>query len=291
VNAPERPAATGPILGPQSFDAYYFTHCCGKPYVRNEEWLSFFRGIADRIVSDIAPKRVLDAGCAMGFLVEVLRDRGVDATGIDISPFAVEHLHETVKAFCRLGSVTEELAGVYDLIVAIELVEHMPAREAEIAIANFCRHTNDVLFSSSPFDYQEPTHINVHPPEYWAEAFARHGFFRDVEFDASFITPWAVRFRRSSEPLHHLVRRYERRYWELFQQAHGARTHSMEVQSRLAALEAEEAQMTEAREVVIYRDELVIKLSQALHTISNMERSKFWKLRLAWVRLRGLFGR
>lgn len=27
------------------------------------------------------------------------------------------------------------------------------------------------------------SHINVQPPEYWAQLFARQGFFRDVDFD------------------------------------------------------------------------------------------------------------
>jgi len=45
---------------------------------------------------------------------------------------------------------------------------------------------------SSPFDYREPTHVNALPTEYWAEQFARHGFVRDIGFDVSFITHWAV---------------------------------------------------------------------------------------------------
>ena len=70
-----------------------------------------------------------------------------------------------------------------------------------------------MLFSSSPFDHQETSHVNVQPAEYWAELFARHGFYRDVDYDASFVTPWAVRFRRSSEPLARIVRNFERRFW------------------------------------------------------------------------------
>ncbi|HLC35873.1 MAG TPA: hypothetical protein VJJ70_12870, partial [Anaerolineales bacterium] len=64
------------------FDAYYFAHGCGRPYQRDQAWLSFFDGIAERIARDIAPRTVLDAGCAMGFLVEGLRKRGMEATGL-----------------------------------------------------------------------------------------------------------------------------------------------------------------------------------------------------------------
>ena len=114
-------------------------------------------------------------------------------------------VHESIRPFCRQGSIADPIEERFDLIVSIEVLEHMPIREAETAIQNFCASTDDVLFSSSPFDFREPTHVNVHGPEYWAEQFARHQFYRDVDFDASFITPWAARFRRRSEPFHRIV--------------------------------------------------------------------------------------
>jgi SAM-dependent methyltransferase len=223
-----------PAVGDASFDEYYYAHCCGDPYERSEPLLKFFAGIADRLVADIAPKTVLDAGCAIGLLVEALRQRGVDATGIDLSSYAIGRVDEGLRAYCRQGSIADEFPQRYDLIVSIEVLEHMPARAAEAAIANFCRHTDDVVFSSSPLDYKEPTHVNVHPPEYWASEFARHGFYRDVDFDGSYITPWAARFRRSADPLHRIVRDYERRFWELLLERNDTRAYSMQVQNDLA---------------------------------------------------------
>jgi hypothetical protein len=127
----------------------------------------------------------------------------------------------------------------------------MPARAAEAAIANFCRHTDDVVFSSSPFDYKEPTHVNVHPPDYWAAEFARHGFYRDVDFDGSFITAWAARFRRGTEPVHRIVRNYERRFWELLLERNDTRAYSMQVQNDLAA---KTRQVTELQGAAAERD-------------------------------------
>ncbi|MDW8185492.1 MAG: hypothetical protein RMM07_09585, partial [Anaerolineae bacterium] len=74
---------------------------------------------------------------------------------------------------------------------------------------------------------------------YWAEAFARHGFFRDVDFDASFITPWAMRLRRCREPMHRIVRHYERRYWTLWQENLELRALALELRERVAAQEQE----------------------------------------------------
>ncbi len=273
--------ALPPSIHEGCFDAYYYANCCGRPYDRSEPWMRFFGTIADRVVADIAPRRVLDAGCAYGLLVEALRARGVDAVGIDLSSFALEQAHADVKPFLRRASISDDLAEDYDLVVCIEVVEHMPAREAEAAIANICRHTHDVLFSSSPIDYREPTHVNVHQPEYWAEMFARHRFYRDVDYDASFITAWAARFRQSAEPVHRIVCDYERRYAELARAANDARSYALEVQERVASAEtAREEYRRLADEACTAQRTAREELAQARDRIGHMERSLFWKARL-----------
>jgi SAM-dependent methyltransferase len=303
----------GPTVGDATFDAYYFKHCCGAPYQRDERWMRFFGGIADQIVSGIQPKRVLDAGCALGLLVEALRTRGVDAHGVDLSSYAIANVAEPIKPFCTHGSIADDFADRYDLIVSIEVVEHMPARDAEKAVANICRHADDVLFSSSPVDYREPSHVNVQPPEHWAELFAREGFYRDIDYDASFITPWAVRFRRSSEPLPRIVRSYERRAWALTFAATEARSFATQVQRQLAEalerLSAAEEKHAEAvsRQLETERErgaaeakriqtegELAhvrSQLAHAIETITHMERSLFWKARRVWTTVARWAGR
>ena len=49
---------------------------CGSDYHNRERWEPFFNMIADRIVADFAPRTVLDVGCAFGYVVQALRDRG-----------------------------------------------------------------------------------------------------------------------------------------------------------------------------------------------------------------------
>lgn len=200
------------------FDAHYFAHGCGEPYERNEIWLSLFRKFAEHIAREIQPETVLDAGCAMGFLVECLRDQGVEAYGVDISQYAIQNVHPSVKPYCWVASITDAFPQKYDLIVSIEVLEHLSPEDARTAVENICRHTDDVLFSSTPNDYKEATHFNVMPPERWAELFALQGFFRDIDFDASFLTPWATRYRRQKETIHHLVLDYERKFWQLWKE-------------------------------------------------------------------------
>ncbi len=221
------------------YRAWYSAQSYGQPYRRDEEWLSFFDSVADHIVSDIGPSTVLDAGCVMGFLVESLRRQGVEAFGIDISEYAIQNVHANIRPYCWVGSVTDALAQEYDLIVCIEVLEHLSRREAGRAVENICQHSDDVLFSSTPLDYRETTHINVQPPEYWGELFARCGFFRDVDFDASFITPWAVRFRKTREPVTRVIAAYERRFWQLKRENQARRKFGIEQRNELAAKEME----------------------------------------------------
>ena len=151
---------SGPLRPPledADFGEEYYRVGVGRPYRKDQHWLGFFTPIADRIVSEIKPRRVLDAGCALGILVELLRERGVEAYGFDISSYAIAHVPEPVRPFCWRASVTDELSEDYDLILWQEVFPHVAPSSAEAAIANFCRHTCDVLFSSPPFIARDQT--------------------------------------------------------------------------------------------------------------------------------------
>ncbi len=199
-------------LAEQYGEEYYRYYSRGDPpYLPGEKhWESFFEYVAECIVAELAPKKVLDAGCAVGFLVSSLRRMGVEASGIDISEYAVSNASEDVRPYLKVASVTDDLDDTYDLILCIEVLEHLPNADAQRAVANLCRHTDSVLFSSTSTDFADPTHLNVQPSEYWAELFARWGLFRDVDLDASFLAPYAVHFHRSDRSPVGVAREYER---------------------------------------------------------------------------------
>jgi SAM-dependent methyltransferase len=228
-----------------AYDEHYFATGCGRKYERNAWWLDFFQGIADNIIAERAPASVLDVGCAMGFLVEGFRNRGVAAYGIDISEYALDEAAEAVRPFVALGSATDPLPSAFperfDLVTCIEVLEHLSPAECDEAVARMCALTDAVLFSSTPSDHAEVTHVNVQPPEYWAGLFARHGFLRDLDADAGFLTPWARLFRRSTGTLVGVVRDYERRLWHMEQSVAGQRAAAEQLRSELADRAAADA--------------------------------------------------
>ncbi len=219
------------------YGAAYYGQYCGIAYERSDHWLNFFGTIADAITRSLHPTSALDAGCAMGFLVEALHKRGVDAWGVDISEYAISKVHESVADRCRAASLTEPLDRRYDLITCIEVVEHIPKTEVDAVFANLCSATDQLLLSTTPTHYGEATHFNVQQPEAWSAILAREGFFRDVERDFSYISPWAALYTRIEEPVTETVRRYDRAWWRLRMEVDEVRQALLETQDRLEELE------------------------------------------------------
>jgi GT2 family glycosyltransferase/glycosyltransferase involved in cell wall biosynthesis/2-polyprenyl-3-methyl-5-hydroxy-6-metoxy-1,4-benzoquinol methylase len=195
---------------------YYETYRAGSyigPYNR-ETFGYFFSLIAEKIIKEIHPQKVLEVGCAKGFLVEALRDRKIDVYGMDLSEYAINEVRADIKKFCKVGSIIDPLQQKFDLIVCIEVLEHIAPEFADKAVSNLCAATNDILFSSTPDDeHNEPTHLNVQPPEYWAGLFLKNGFLRDTKFDASFISPQAVRFKKATKSTTEIVSAFEKELW------------------------------------------------------------------------------
>ena len=162
---------------------------------------SNFNHIAEELIRSLKPRTTLDVGCAIGFLVEAFWRRGVRAYGIDVSNYAISQVPDDLKGFCSVGSVIEPLPEnfpqSYDLLTCIEVLEHMPPDEGKTAIKNMASKTRSILFSSTPDDLVEPTHVNVSPVIYWLQSFAEVGFYPDLRFDASFVSPQALLLRKS----------------------------------------------------------------------------------------------
>ena len=59
---------------------------------------------------NLAGKKILDVGCAKGFVVEGLRNAGADAWGIDVSEYAVNAAELVVRPFLIIGDARDALS-------------------------------------------------------------------------------------------------------------------------------------------------------------------------------------
>jgi len=179
------------------YDEKYYAAYCHVGCHRTELWSRFWGNIADGIIAHYNPQTVLDAGCAWGFLVGALRERGIQAYGVDISEYAMSQADESISEYVQVGSVTDLPDRHYDVITFIEVAEHLTAEDGARAIERITRNTDAVLFSSTPFDDEEPTHINVQPFSYWWRIFRKNGFIVSASKSASFVNREAVWFVRA----------------------------------------------------------------------------------------------
>ena len=124
------------------------------------EWAkqdSSARDMARYIKNTFHPETVLDVGCGIGKLVYELRKLGIDAKGVEFS-----------EAFIRLSPVGEhifrgdllnlpsDIDQKYDLIICMEVLEHMPPTQLDHAIKNLksiCKNNIILTIPSYGSDY------------------------------------------------------------------------------------------------------------------------------------------
>ena len=156
------------------------------------------------------------------------------------------------------------------------MLEQLSPTDAEAALENVCASTDRVVFSSTPFEYAEPSNVNVHAPEDWSAQFARQGFVRNLEYDASFLTPWAALYERSHTLLPEVVRTYDRAWWQLRLEVRQVREKVLELQAQLeeGSGPVAEENLRLREELLLSRDELVgheARLGEALGRIEVLE--------------------
>jgi hypothetical protein len=224
----------------------------------NEQWRGFFQLIADRIVAIAGRGQMLDVGCAKGLLVQALREKGADARGFDISQHAVDAAHEDVREHLWVASATEPIEGRYDLVSMIEMIEHMGPQDAQAAIDRVTAVTDRVLFSSSPADHDEPTHVNTKPTAVWAAWFAERGFHRRTDVDLTFLSPWAVLFERGDRTVRDVVQAYETHLASLNAEVLEKRTALLTAHRNISELrEGTDAQTVMAEQVKEFEREVL----------------------------------
>lgn len=126
-------AAAAPVARviARRFDREYFDGDRGQGYGGygyDGRWVPIAERMRDfyKLTSE---HRILDVGCAKGFLLHDLRlvIAGVTVAGIDVSRYAVEHAMEDVKPFIHVGSADalpyED--KLFDLVISINTIHNL----------------------------------------------------------------------------------------------------------------------------------------------------------------------
>ena len=129
-------------------------------------------------MATLNPTSVVDVGCGVGAWLSVFRDHGVtDVLGIDGSYVQPQCL-QIPRASFRPHDLRQPLRldRVFDLVVSLEVAEHLPASCSGVFIDTLTRLGPVILFSAA-IPYQGGAHhLNEQWPGYWAELFEQRGY-------------------------------------------------------------------------------------------------------------------
>ena len=173
------------------FDEAYFMNgpATGKSNYTNYSWLEErTMAFAGKLVSYLGIEpfdeltgpgdTVLDFGCSRGYTVKALNRLGVDATGYDISEWAITHCDPEV-----VGKVHNHIQHPhYDYILAKDCFEHIQQPELARIVEDLLFRLDKVLvivplsdFSDWPYvrkeDNQDSTHVIRWPLQEWIDFF------------------------------------------------------------------------------------------------------------------------
>lgn len=127
------------------------------------------------------PLKVMDVGCGTGAWQVEAKRLGAIAVGVD-GEWA-RATHQDPDDFLD-QDLTEGLPGVWDdapldLVLCLEVAEHLPASSGLILVRDMCRLAKRVLWSAAIPGQGGEGHCNERPEAYWEGVFAANGFRRE----------------------------------------------------------------------------------------------------------------
>jgi SAM-dependent methyltransferase len=121
---------------------------------------------------------VLDVGCGVGLWLNEYRTQGIeDVFGLD-GPWVPQENLAIPRDRFRTHDLTQrfQLGRRFDLVMCLEVAEHLPAESADTLLDSLAAHGDLILFSAAIPGQGGFQHVNEQLQDYWIERFRRRGF-------------------------------------------------------------------------------------------------------------------
>jgi SAM-dependent methyltransferase len=141
--------------------------------------------IVPLLLEHIHPGSVVDVGCGLGTWLRAFKEHGVlDVLGLDGKWYNPNLLFKYInQSEFRCVDLEQPfvLTKRYDLVVCLEVAEHISPQHADNFVQSLVNAGNTILFSAAIPRQGGFNHVNEQWPAYWASKFEKHGYhFYDV---------------------------------------------------------------------------------------------------------------
>lgn len=136
------------------------------------------RRVVPVLVNAFRPRSVVDVGCGTGAWLAEFRRAGIeDIAGFDGEWVPADALEIPRECFSKVELSEPLTAGRrFDLVVSLEVAEHLPARAAA-AFVRSLGSLGDIVVFSAAIPFQGGVgHVNEQWPAYWIDLFEDEGF-------------------------------------------------------------------------------------------------------------------
>jgi ubiquinone/menaquinone biosynthesis C-methylase UbiE len=157
----------------------------------------YLENVADVLYKKFHPLKLLDVGCAKGFLVCAFHRLGVDAYGVDLSSYAISQSPIEVNNHLSQCDVEHDKLpfndNEFDMITSLECMEHVVNHENIISEMARVLKDGGIVTISAPKITVLRVLFNlifgqskVHPSEFtknkWITLFTSKGFYYDGDY-------------------------------------------------------------------------------------------------------------
>ncbi len=148
-----------------------------KFYASRRKDHKYHQRYAQPIIDLLGPfGSILDLGAGDGHFARVLGGPRAEVHVVELSEAVLPYVPQGVH--CLIHDLREplDMARTFDLVVCIEVAEHLPESAADILCDTIVGHMGRyLLFTAAPPGQGGNGHINCQPPGYWKQKFGDRG--------------------------------------------------------------------------------------------------------------------
>jgi len=171
----------------EEFDVEFFEggkKKLGGGYVRyrSNEFYPKFSYLATWIKDSFNVQRVLDVGCAKGFLVKAFRDLGIETWGVDVSDYAISSAPDDIRPKLHKVDLNKDALpfedDYFDFATFCGTIEYLTNHKHAICEINRVLGQGGGLYLTTIYkkDARDELRMNTHDKSYWVKEFRSNGF-------------------------------------------------------------------------------------------------------------------